>query len=131
MCQLNSLRVAHENRGETHAVLDEVDLEDLGVHVEPEGRHRKQDVLAVDCLALLDRAPLGRLGRDERDELGRALLHALFRVLADFGRVREALFHDPPDIGDREVALLLDSGSSRVAQREVKRAEERGYRKWG
>ena len=66
--------------------LRQMDLERLRVVLEPERDHRVEDVLAADRLALLQLALLRRLGRDERDELGHALLHALLRLLRDLRR---------------------------------------------
>jgi hypothetical protein len=106
-----SKKTAHERESHAHlAQLGEVDLQHLGVVLEPEAGHRVQDVLAADRLALLERALLARLGRDEADELGHALLHALFRVLGDLRRRRDGVLHDPRDVGDLRGEVFTEDG---------------------
>ena len=60
-------------------------FERLRIVLEPKRGHGVQNVLPPDRLALLHVAFFGRLGRDEADELGHALLDALFGVLGDLG----------------------------------------------
>ena len=83
----------------THlAELCKVDLESLRIIFKPERNHRVEDILAPDRLSLLQLALLRRLGRDEADKLGHALLHALLGVLRDFCRRRHGVLHDTRNI---------------------------------
>ena len=89
------------------AELVQVDLERLDVVVEAERRHGVQYVLAVDGLALLLRAALGRLARYEADELGDALLHALFGVLGYLAALGYGLLHQLGHIRYGQEAVLF------------------------
>lgn len=70
-------------------------------------------VLRFSCLHLslalitLKRTTIELLARDECDKLGNALLHALLRVLRHLRRWRDRPLHDPADIRDREIPVLL------------------------
>lgn len=46
------------------------------------------------------------LARDERDELGHALLHRLLGVLGDLRIRRQGLLHDTRDVCNRQEAVL-------------------------
>ena len=60
-----------------------VELQGLNVVVKPQGGHGEEDIFTVDGLPLLSLTPVARLARDERDELGHALLDALARIFGD------------------------------------------------
>ena len=60
-----------------------VELQGLNVVVKPQGGHGKEDIFTVDGPPLLSLTPVARLARDERDELGHALLDALARIFGD------------------------------------------------
>lgn len=86
-------RAAHGSQGYptmkkcTHLPqLGQVDFQRLRVVLKPERDHGVEDVLSANGLPLLHLTLLRRLGRDERDELGHALLHALLRLLRDLRR---------------------------------------------
>lgn len=61
----------------------QIERQRLGVVIETERQHGVQNVVAVDCFALLLVASVAGLGRDERYELGDALLDAFARVFGD------------------------------------------------
>lgn len=84
--------------------LCEMYLERLRVVLEPQRGHGIQDILPPDGLALLHVALLGGLRGDEADELGDALLDALFGVFGDFGGRGDGLLHDAGDVGDLRCA---------------------------
>ena len=75
-------------------------LERLCIVFEPQRGHGIQNIFPPDRLTLLHVAFFGGFGGDEADELGDALLDALFGVLGDFGGGGYGLFHDARDIGD-------------------------------
>lgn len=96
------------------AIPGEIDLQGFGVVLEAKRSHSKQNVLAVDSLALFLLAFFGcwwtmltcglwRIDRDitfagdERDELAHALLHAFLCFFGDFGIVGESRFHNARD----------------------------------
>ena len=60
-----------------------VELQGLYVVVKPQGGHGEEDIFTVDGFPLLSLTPVARLARDERDELGHALLDALARIFGD------------------------------------------------
>jgi hypothetical protein len=83
----------------THlAELGKVDLESLCIILKAERNHRVEDILAADRLPLLELALLRRFGRDEADELGHALLHALLGIFRDFRRWRHGVLHDTRNV---------------------------------
>ena len=83
----------------THlAELSKVDLESLCIVLKAERNHRVENILATDRLSLLKLALLRRFGRDEVDELGHALLHALLGIFRDFSRWRHGILHDTRNI---------------------------------
>lgn len=47
------------------------------------------------------------LAGDEANELGDAFLHRVLGVLCDLAVGRQRLLHDPADVGDRQVPVLL------------------------
>lgn len=89
-------------------------------------------VLRFSCLHLslalitLKRTTIELLARDECDKLGNALLHALLRVLRHLRRWRDRPLHDPADVRDREIPVLLvhfhsdAAGSSVFLQKRVR-----------
>mmetsp|Transcript_340 Transcript_340/g.996 ORF Transcript_340/g.996 Transcript_340/m.996 type:complete len:267 (+) Transcript_340:261-1061(+) len=88
-------------------VLGEVQLERLNVLVKPEGRHGPQKIVPIDRLALFLHALVRRLGGDERYKFGHTLLHRLLGVLGNLGVLRESVLHDPSNVGDGQVSILL------------------------
>ena len=56
----------------------------------------------------------GVLAGDEADKLGNAFLDRVLGVLGDFAVGRKSLFHDPADVGDREVPVLLADVGARA-----------------
>lgn len=86
-----------------------MDLESLRIILKAERNHRVENILAADRLSLLKLALLRRLGRDEADKLGHALLHALLGVFRDFSRWRHGVLHDTRNICN----LFLGDGSGR------------------
>ena len=85
-----------------------VDLQRLRIVLEAEVGHGVEDVLAANRLALLDLALLRRLRRDEADELGDALLHALLGLLRDLRRPRHRRLHYPRHV--RYLQRARDTG---------------------
>ena len=71
-----------------------MDLESLCIILKAKRNHRVEDILAANRLSLLKLALLRRFGRDEADELGHALLHALLGIFCDFSRRRHGVLHD-------------------------------------
>ena len=61
----------------------QVEFERLHVHVEAQGGHGEQDVLAIYGLPLLLVAALTGLGRDEADELAHTLLDTLLGIFCN------------------------------------------------
>jgi hypothetical protein len=76
------------------AELSKVDLESLCIILKAKRNHRVEDILAANRLSLLKLALLRRFGRDEADELGHALLHALLGIFCDFSRRWHGVLHD-------------------------------------
>ena len=54
------------------------------------------------------------LAGDETDELGNAFLESLLRILGDLAVGRKSLLHDPADICDRKVPILLSHVGTRA-----------------
>lgn len=98
------------------AVLGEIDLEGLGIVLKSKRSHGKQNILAVDGLALFLLAFLGcyrrfiscgpcdsiklktlTLASDEGDELAHAFLHAFLGFLCNLRIFRQCQFHDACD----------------------------------
>ena len=96
----NSFAGGREGKGTHLAELGKVNFESLRIIFKAERDHRVQDVLPADRLSLLQLALLRRLGRDEADKLGHALLHALLGVLSNFRRRRHGVLHDTRNIRD-------------------------------
>jgi hypothetical protein len=106
-----------------------VDLKGLRVVLKAERNHRVENILAADRLSLLELALLRRFGRDEADELGHALLHALLGIFRDFCRWRHSILHDTRDICN----LFLSDGSRGGGQKadQKKSEEDLGEKKSG
>ena len=95
------------------AILGKIDLESLGVVLEPKRSHGKQDILPIDRLALLLLTFFGccatladvsapRISRsrhtfagDEGNEFAHTFLHTLFGFFGDFGIFGQGGLHDP------------------------------------
>ena len=87
-----------------------MDLKSLCIVFKAERNHRVENVLAADRLSLLELALLRRLGRDEANKLGHALLHALLGVLRDFCRRRHGILHDTRNIRNLFVCFFDGGG---------------------
>ena len=55
------------------------------------------------------------LAGDEADEFGNAFLHGVLGVLGDLAVGRQRLLHDPADVRDRQVPVLLPRPSATSA----------------
>jgi hypothetical protein len=75
-----------------------VDFESLCIILKAERNHRVENIFAADRLSLLKLALLRRFGRDEADELGHALLHALLGIFRDFSRWWHSILHDTRNV---------------------------------
>jgi len=76
----------------------QMNLERLRIVLKPKIDHRIQNIFPAYRLPFLQLAFLCRLGCDEADELGHALLYTFFRVFRDFGGRGYGGFHYTRDI---------------------------------
>ena len=77
-----------------------MDFESLRIIFKAERNHRVENILAAYRLSLLKLTLLRRFGRDEADEFGHALLHALLGIFRDFSRWWHGIFHNTRHIGN-------------------------------
>jgi hypothetical protein len=89
------------------AVLDQVHFERFNVVVKAQCAHCKQNVFAVDGLALLQMTTIAGLTRDEGNELGHTLLHTFTGVFGHLSVGRNGHFHDFGDVGDGQKPVLF------------------------
>ena len=80
------------------------------VFLEHQHIERPQQVVPVDRFPPLPGAFVACLAGDERDELAHALLHDIPGVFGDFRIGWDGAFHDPADVGDGQVPVLLSGG---------------------
>lgn len=69
------------------------------------------------------------LAGDETDELGNTFLESLLRILCDFAIGWKSLLHDPADIRDRKVPVLLPDIGARAVVAALVTAATAGARR--
>jgi hypothetical protein len=117
-----------------------VDLKSLCIILKAERNHRVENILAADRLSLLKLALLRRFGRDEADELGHALLHALLGIFSDFSRWRHCVLHDtrnicnlflwPRRLAAAQTRILKKDGEKKAVMGHVLMSSEGGGKVW-
>jgi hypothetical protein len=94
-------------RFDRFAVFDQVHFERFNVVVEAQRAHCKQNVFAVDGLALLQVTTIAGLTGDEGNEFGHTLLDTFACIFGHLAIGRNGHFHDFCDIGDGQKTVLF------------------------